>query len=269
MLSSAEEVKVLMDLGLTSCQARVYLAFCHYGILDTKTVSTYAGVPRQDVYRVTLALQELGLIEKIISRPVTFKATKVDNGTATLLRQRKKVTKTLESKTKDLLDTFKTENLQVQPNKPEFVLVPGKQALIERIRHSIEKSQSRIDLVSSWKRFSHFLSFASLYKTAWLRGVRCRFIIEKPQKNSGSKHILDLCYQSSFCQVRFVPSPPNTVLSVYDKKEILIIKYPQKDLPESPALWSSNHSILFAMQDYFDILWITANEEPNYWVDDD
>ena len=49
---------------------------------------------------------------------------------------------------------------------------------------------------------------------------------------------------------------------------MLIIKYPKKDLPASAALWSSNQSLLLAMQDYFDILWITAIEEPNYWLDD-
>jgi hypothetical protein len=60
---------------------------------------------------------------------------------------------------------------------------------------------------------------------------------------------------------------PNTILSIYDNKEILIVLNPEKDLSESPALWSSNSSIVAAMQDYFDILWITAMEKPEYNFD--
>jgi sugar-specific transcriptional regulator TrmB len=266
MLSSEEEVEVLMDLGLTLCQARVYLTLCHFGTLDAKTISKYSGVPRQDSYRVTSALLELGLIEKIISRPVTFKATKVEKGTAILLRQRKKETERLESKTKELQATFKTESIKVQPEKPEFVLVHGKEA-IENRTSLIEDSKSSIDVISSWKRFSHVLSFASVLEKAWKRGVRCRFVIEKPKKNRASKLILDFNANTSFCQIRFVPFPPSTVLSLYDKKEILITLHPKEELPVSPTLWSSNPSILAAMQDYFDILWITAMEIPEYYLD--
>ena len=266
VLFSEEEVEVLMDLGLTSCQARVYLALCHYGILNAKTVSKYSGVPRQDSYRVTSALQELGLIEKIISRPVTFKATDVKTGTSILLRRRKKETERLQSKTKELLMTVTTENCQ-QLRKPEFVLLPGKEAIVNRISGLIDKSQNSIDVVSSWKRFSHVLSFASCLEKAWSRRVRCRFILEEPPKNRGSKLILDFSAKTRFCQVRFVPFPPNTVVGIYDKKEIFIVLNPKEDLAESPALLSSNSSILAAMQDYFEILWFTAMEIPEYNLD--
>ena len=263
---SSEEVEVLMDLGLTSCQARVYLALCHYGTLDAKTISKYSSVPRQDCYRVTSALQELGLIEKIISRPVTFKATDVEKGTDILLRRRQKETERLKSKTSELLTTFRTENRHVQSGKPEFALVPGKEAIMDRISSLIAKSQNSIDVVSSWKRFSHILSFTSVLEKAWSRGVRCRFVIEKPPKNGGLKLILGLSAKTRFCPVRFVPFPPNTILSIYDNKEILIVLNPEKDLSESPALWSSNSSIVAAIKDYFDILWITAMEIPEYKI---
>jgi sugar-specific transcriptional regulator TrmB len=263
----SEEVEVLMDLGLTSCQARVYLALCHFGTLDVKTISKHSKVPRQDCYRVTSDLQELGLIEKTISRPVTFKATEVEKGTAILLRRRKNETEKLTSKTEDLLMNFETKNNQVQLGKPEVVLVPGKEAIIDRISCLITKSQNSIDVVSSWKRFSHVLSFASVLEKAWSRGVRCRFVIEKPPKNRGSKLILDFSAKTRFCPVRFVPFPPNTVISIYDNKEILIVLNPEEDLLESPALWSSNSSIVAAMRDYFDILWLTAMEIPEYNLD--
>ena len=92
--------------------------------------------------------------------------------------------------------------------------------------------------------------------------------LEEPPKNRGSKLILDFSAKTRFCQVRFVPFPPNTVIGIYDKKEIFIVLNPKEDLAKSPALLSRNSSILAAMQDYFEILWITAMETPHFKTDD-
>jgi hypothetical protein len=99
------------------------------------------------------------------------------------------------------------------------------------------------------------------------KGREMQVCHRKTQKNRASKLILDFNANTSFCQIRFVPFPPSTVLSLYDKKEILITLHPKEELPVSPTLWSSNPSILAAMQDYFDILWITAMEIPEYYLD--
>ena len=138
-LLTGEEIKVLEGLGLTSCQSRVYLALCHFGVLDAKTVSKYSGVPRQDVYRVTADLEGLGLIEKVISSPTSFNAIPVDKGSSILLRRRKEETGMLESKTRVLFENFKTNNKEMHVTKPEFVFVPGKEAYAERAKKLIEQ----------------------------------------------------------------------------------------------------------------------------------
>ena len=241
------DTEVLTDLGLTLCQAKVYLALCRFGTLDAKTVSKYSGVPRPDVYRITSELIHLGLIEKVISRPTNFKAIPIEKVTAILLRRRKEKTCKLESKTRALLKQFKTNNKELHFGKTEFVLVPKNEAIVERFRSLIDNAQKTIDIVSSWKRFSSFLSFAEVLEKAWSNGVKSRIIVEVPEKGRVSDLVLDFCQKSTFCEVRFVPSPPQTVMSIYDKKEILIAldpktvlsglkgKYPksQKSLPRS------------------------------------
>ena len=59
-----ECAKILMDLGLTLLQAKAYLALSQLGKATVKTISKTANVARQDVYRVMLALEKLGLAEK-------------------------------------------------------------------------------------------------------------------------------------------------------------------------------------------------------------
>ena len=256
-----------MGLGLTSCQAKVYLTLCHFGVADAKTVSHYAGVPRQDFYRIVSALEELGLVEQIISRPFTFKAIPIDRGTSLLLERRKLETERLEKKINDILENFEINNNRVlHLGEPMFVLISGKGSVVERSRKFIEKAKSSIDAVSSWKRFSQFFDFEDGMENAWSRGVKCRFVTEKPTKNKASGFIRDFCDKNTFCEVRFVPSLPKTMLNIYDRKELLLIIDPEAELSESHALWSNNYSLLAAMQDYFENLWITALKEPEYSI---
>ena len=61
--------------------------------------------------------------------------------------------------------------------------------------------------------------------------------------------------------MRFLPGRPKTGIEIYDKKEVFIIIDPERGLLDSPVLWSNNQSLLTVVEDYFEILWLTAMEE--------
>jgi len=64
--------------------------------------------------------------------------------------------------------------------------------------------------------------------------------------------------------VRYISKVPRTVMVMYDKKEVFIFVKPNADLKESPALWSNDPSLLAMVKDYFEILWKTAMQIPEY-----
>ena len=262
---TVNDVEIMMGLGLTSCQARVYLALCGFELLDVRTLSKCASVSRQDLYRITKELKELVLIENVISTPIAFKAIAIDKGVNILVNRRKEVTRSLERKTTILLKKHKNNNKEKTVLiEPEFVMVPAKEAIIDKINLLINQAQKSIDIVSSWKRFSHLATFSVGLEEAWSRGVKCRFIIEKPEESKSLGYALDFCRKTNLCEVRFIPSPPNTIVWIFDGAIILLVVDPKAGISESSALWSTNNSILSALKDYFDILWITALETPAY-----
>lgn len=256
-----QEIKVLMGLGLTSCQARVYLALCHFGGLEAKKISNYASIARQDVYRITADLESLGLIEKCISRPTIFCALPIEKGVSFLLKQRRKELGTMELKTKSLLKKFEPSNTELVTEKAEFVLVPGKETLSEKNRNSLENCQQTMCSVSSYKRFSKIFLFSEAIEGAWSRDVKCRFIMDKPEESIATKKVLKFLTKSPCCEVRFISSIPKTMMTIYDQREIFIISNPNAPISESPALWSNNSSLISGMQDYFTILWVTTQEK--------
>jgi sugar-specific transcriptional regulator TrmB len=269
MSSSNKGVEVLQGLGLTQCQAKIYLSLCRFGCLDAKTISKDTHIARQDVYRVIADLEKSRLVEKVINRPTKFKAIPLKKGISFLLKQKHKELSIIASQTKSLVDQFNRSNEQLLTEKAEFVWVPSKEAVLYKIQESIKNAQSSINLVSSYERISKISMFSEALEGAWSRGIKCRIIIDKPEKSRASDEILNFLSKDASCKVKFLPSPPETVMTIYDRKEILIFTDPKARLSESPALWSSNLSLISGMQNYFTILWTTALEEPTYHTDDE
>ena len=258
MSSSNKGVEVLQGLGLTQCQAKIYLSLCRFGCLDAKTISKDTHIARQDVYRVLADLEKERLVEKVINRPTKFRAIPLKNGISFLLKQKQKELSIITSQTKSLVDQFNRSNEQLLTEKAEFVWVPSKEAVLYKIQESIKNAQSSINLVSSYERISKISMFSEALEVAWARGVKCRIIIDKPEKSRASDEILNFLSKNASCKVKYLPSPPETVMTIYDRKEILIFTDPKARLSESPALWSSNLSLISGMQNYFTSLWNTA-----------
>ena len=259
------ELQILIDLGLTLKQARVYLALIESGPIKVSEISKSSQVARPDVYPALSKLQKLGIVEKIIKTPLQYRATPINEGISRLLNTKTQQYEKVRTEAKILLSTAKKEKpKKKQIETPQFVLIP-KRTVTERIKTSIEKAQLNIDLVLSWKRFSQGIAstFAESIETAWAKNVKIRFIIESPSESKTAKQLIQFCEEKPSCQTRFTPHYPKATFGIYDKKEIYLIAKSKTDLPGSPALWSNNQSLISAMEDYFEILWLTAMKEPS------
>jgi hypothetical protein len=110
-------------------------------------------------------------------------------------------------------------------------------------------------------------SFADRLDDAWSRGVECRFVVEKPQSLENLPNGLGLCRKNPHCRIRFIPCSPTTVVSIYDGKEVMVIENPVASLKESSVLWSNNRSLISMTRDFFEVVWITAKEDPFFQTD--
>jgi sugar-specific transcriptional regulator TrmB len=259
------ELQILMDLGLTLKQAKVYMALVESGPLRVSAISKISKVARPDIYQIIPKLQKLGLVEDIVKTPLEYRATSMNEGLSHLLETKTEEYEKVRAETHILLDTAKTKKpkKKKQIESPQFVLIPRK-TVIKRIKSAIEKAQLSIDLVLSWKRFSRGIAstFAESVEAAWAKNVKIRFIIESPLESKTAKQLIQFCRAKPFSQIRVIPHYPKTIFGIYNKKEAFIIAKSKTDLPGSPALWSNNPSLMSVVQDYFEILWLTAMEEP-------
>jgi sugar-specific transcriptional regulator TrmB len=255
------ELPVLVNLGLTEVQARLYLALVKFGSSKVLAISKNSNVARPEIYRNLEKLQELGLVEKIIKRPTEYRAIPMNKGLSLLLETKTRKYQKLKAETRLLLRTAEmkeTQTEQKKNEKPQFVLIP-KARIIDRINDAIKKAQLSIDAVISWKRFSHGVisSFTESIEKAKAKKVKIRFIVENPLKTT-SKQVIDFFNESKCCQIKCNPNYPETIFGIYDKKEVFIIVFSKADLSGSSALWSDSESIISLASNYFELLWQKA-----------
>ena len=114
MIANDSEVQTLIDLGLTSIQARTYLGLAKFGPQKISVISKQSKVARLDIYRSLAKLQELSLVEEIVETPVKYRAVSLDKGIGSLLERRAQEYNKLRKSTQVLLQSLKEKQIPNQ-----------------------------------------------------------------------------------------------------------------------------------------------------------
>lgn len=258
------EEQILTDLGLTLKQTRVYLALANMRPARVIEISKNSKVARPDVYPALEKLQQLGLAEKLIKNPPEYRAIPMKEAISSLLETKTNQYEMVKARAKILQSTIKTEkpDNEDQGERRQFILVPEGKAVVDKIGAAIENARQNIDVVLSWKRFSHGIActFTENIEKAWVKNVKIRFIVEKPPKNETSKQMIQHFRDKPYSQLRLINAHPSTIFGIYDRKEVFVIIVPKTDLQDSPALWSDNQALVSLATDYFELLWQQSTE---------
>jgi sugar-specific transcriptional regulator TrmB len=260
-----EDIEALTSLGLTMLQATVYLNLVESENATIKDIAKNTGVARQDLYRITSQLQDYGLVEQIITKPIMYKAIPLTSGVNVLLNELQKKRNEAHNKATQLLERYKTKEVtaKAKAEKNQFILVPGKNALILKEKEMLTTAQKTVSFITSKQRFSQKLYvLGEEFKEAAAKGVTIQILMERSEaeKHSGLADKLTKTYKETTFEVKYVRGPPPVVMAVFDRKEVIIIAAANAGLTESPALWSNNPSIVELAHNYFEMTWLTAFE---------
>ena len=252
------DIQTFLSLGLNSSEARVFVALYKIGTAEASKIAKDSTVARPEVYRALSNLHKLGLVEKIIAHPSRFRAVPIETGVDVLLKHKTKKYNELKSKSASLIRRINKKNIHKESyQESQFVLIPSKEALIKQLIKTIEKTQTSIDVSTSWKRFkSACYRLAEPLEKAWLRGVIGRAIIEKTEEPA--LEFVKTYWQSPQAEIRHVNFPPKSIMALYDEKEVYIYIIPTAAMTESPALWSNNPSLVAMAEEHFETKWKTA-----------
>jgi len=144
-MSNEENTDLLLGLGLSLNQARIYLAILKLEKTTVGQVAQFSKVRREDVYRIMPSLEKMGLIEKLMGKPAVFRATPISDALSFLVAEEK-------AKSDDRLKGMRTRVQKLslkdwkQPILGEdsiYILIAEKKAILAKTSELIRNSKKR------------------------------------------------------------------------------------------------------------------------------
>jgi len=257
-LSDEHHLQTLIQLGLSPNQAKLYLSLLVLGKSKGRILSKETFLARQEIYRLIDELQNIGLVEKIISNPTEFQAVPIQEGISILITKKTKELEQIKQRSQNLIIDFLSIKTGSSGNRDyRFLLIPPKKLANETREKMIINSIKQIDLITTKKRFIQGIShFSDYYIDALKRNVVTRILVidKEETKISTSKKLKKIEAFTNF-SLRFT-SETETNLLIVDNKEAIITLLPKSDLGHSPVFWTDHHELIALCNSYFNRLWV-------------
>jgi sugar-specific transcriptional regulator TrmB len=253
-----EHIKTLERFGLSRLQAKTYLSLLVLGQADVKTIARESDVARQEIYRIMPTLEKIGLEEKILGKPIIYRATPLSKALAILAEQyREKYEDILERK-KWLLDNFPVgeETPALSDEDSQFSIISEPTLFVNLNKKLIERTEKGIDTITPLPQFCHPAKLHQVWThlekcLPHKKGLVVRVITEKSRKNIIPKSLT----KQAFIEIRYLSEPVRFGMHIFDDREMTMTISQKSGLP---SLWSNNQNQLKLATKYFENLWSTT-----------
>jgi len=261
-MSNDENTDLLLGLGLTLNQAKVYLAILKLQKTTVGQVANFSKVRREDVYRILPSLEKMGLIERFLGKPTEIRATRVSDSLASLVAEEKNRSKERLTDMKSRVQKLSLKDWRQQPLGEEsiYILIAEKKAILAKTSELINNSKIEVGLIADKARIAQILAnFPDEHKHAIKTGAKIRLIFEGEGPDILLKEKVQKFIGSASVSVKFHREPLNHFI-MSDDKEALITTSKESGLGESPSLWTNNSNLIGVLRTGFESDWIKAEE---------
>jgi len=251
-----------MNLGLTRLQATTYLTLSKLGRAGVKEIATASNVYRSDSYRVMLSLEKLGLAEKIMSDPVSYRATPLREGFDLLMQNKTKEYVELQREATKALDSFQSSNqsIMLQSDDPHFVVCSSEKLFFRTFTDRHNGAKNSIDSIVNWRSISAgLIDFHKDMEKIIDKGVKMRTVTEKHEDDHHATKIIQDLKKNPHYELRYIPAPVPAELTIYDGAEVDLRISLANGIP-TPSLWSNHAQLLEIMKTYFETIWAKSEE---------
>ena len=258
---------LLMGLGLTPNQAKVYQTILKIGSATVIQIAKSSSVRREDVYKVLPALEKMGLAEKLLGKPALIRATPVAGALASLILDEKVKSDeriaTMKKKFQLLSKAKWAEPLVVGEEESLYALIPEGKAVIAKLSNLISDLKSDVFWIANLKEISHVTSLLSTeIAGAVHKGVKFREIIEDFRPDESQMKQVQRTLNGKSASIRFHRQPLNR-FAVFDGKEAMISTNRKSMSEDTSALWTTDANLIGVLSGYFDMGWRESEELNN------
>ncbi len=261
MLCEDKDNKVLIKLGLTVLQSKLYLSLVRAGQSTIKSIAAKTQMDRAEVYRVVSELEKRGFVKRILTAPNEFSAIPIVDSVPNLIQKKKQEISDIETEAIGLLSRFKEEKNELS-NSRDYML-----SYVPKVEWENEKSKGTeiaycvqtIDILSTMNRNQQANGvLQDEFIAAMARGVQIRVILDAPKRGLRLSNATNKLRQNALYIVRYTHNDFYAPLIIFDRKKVRIVTSGDVDFHKGSMLESNNPRLVALAQQYFDLLWKTS-----------
>lgn len=229
------------------------------GQASARTIAEILQVDRAEIYRAMIKLEKLGLTQRCLTQPLTFRAIPITDATSILLQRETERRNKIEAELEKIIDNFREQN-NVKPSQKDsqYRIIVGDKAEIREFLRDITETQTSRDSIFDWKLGlnvlrKHYDHIAKALK----RGVKMRSIQNMPKGVNLPKDLQALMTMGSL-EIKVASIVPNAGMSISDKERAAIIMLSKYSLKGIEVIRLKNPALVGLLQDYFEMKWQAA-----------
>jgi len=178
---------VLLDYGLTSKEADIYIFLAKHVILTAGEIAKQTKIARSLVYRILKKLQAKGLVEPTLESPTRFMAVPFEKALDLIINTRKQEALTVEREKQGLLEDWKT----ISKTKPaaeneRFVIIEGNKKIHLKMSQMLKETKEQfagILTLPCLARAEQYGVFDAAYNHPLKNRIRFQFITDINREN--------------------------------------------------------------------------------------
>ena len=254
---------ILSEFGLTENQAKVFIATTRLGTPTVSEVADASEVRREEVYRLLPELEKMGLIERLLGKPLRLRTPNPKSAITTLVNLEREKAKDriteLSAKSRDLLQYLghqPVESSSDEVSVSDFSLIQEKESIRVRLYDMIRKAKEQVDILFTRTDLIWLLSTqGEALQKAFESGVKIRIMSEPTSGRDRLPKILRRRFPGdSEVPMKYILNPTSFYI-LADKSQLLFLTSGVHHLPSASCLWTNNDSLVAMTSTNFEKHW--------------
>lgn len=240
-------IRVLLDLGLTLNEAKVYVYLAKTGYRKAIEIAESIGIPRTETYQILNRLQSKGLVIATMEHPVRYTAVEFNDLLKTMINVSMERLKEFDRRREEILQTWKSlPEFAKNPcdDRDKFQILEGRDNIYTRIS-SMVADAGELLIICNEVDALRLYNYSIMDLIAKCSNVK---IISNISPNMASV-FMDV----GLSNVRRIENSFPLVV-IKDRKEMVhVIRERNKN--ETAALWTDSTALIESIVVLFSMLW--------------
>jgi len=264
LFSFEEAAKELASLGLTGNQARAYVALVQLRIAPVSKIAKLSKIRREEIYRMMPKLEKLGLVEKMLGKPVKYRYVPPEKALFTLFRRKQETAhrtiSELREKRRRLLKQLGSLGVKarIEEEGPHFVLISAREQALDKMVTMVRKAKKSLAIATP--RYGVQLGYtvheqADVFRRAIRKGVKTRILLEIDDLDDLMfKMLKELEVSEGIIEVRHMDNLTSHIV-IADDAEVIVGTFLMPTSEKHVDLWTNSPAYVDVMKAFFDRIW--------------